>query len=83
MIDSLMGKNLRCTASRGIDFPMLLIVIGGAVHEILGKEGKNMVSKCYSACLFGNFIAQGATPKNSLARVRLVGAIFWVVWISP
>ena len=51
-------------ARRGIDFPTLFVRIGGVVHEILTQEGKHGVSKCYSGCFFGNFIAQGATPKK-------------------
>ena len=43
---------------------MLSVEIGGVVQEILPQEEKNVVSKCYSGCFFGNFIAQGATPKK-------------------
>ena len=57
-------KNLDRKARRGIDFPTLFVRIGGVVHEILAQKEKNVVSKCYSGCFFGNFIAQGATPKN-------------------
>ena len=57
-------KNLDSKARRGIDFPTLFVRICGVVLEILAQEEKNVVSKCYSGCFFGNFIAQGATPKK-------------------